>query len=279
MYLVNEQQFKVLKSRFEYILKRSSHCLDQRLLESIRILKDVDGIVPVWSCSGHTEEESGFNKEEIYITFAVNEKGKVFLDALDAVRKELAVSSYSRPRIYLDAMELVWGFNEEMEGDWYPVWSIRLHFQEHGLEKTTKIFNDIIKKTVEKVLQEKKPVERTESSCDPTDSVLYRFTHKESGLVRYTFLKLGLTNEEALKQYKLRLGKIWISTASVKATESYIPNFKEIKAKKLETDVSGYLIERVPYSGPTDRASKLGFCRVLNTEELRNYRQKRLKVI
>lgn len=89
-YLVTDEQFQTLKERYNnYNVDKHA---DVRIRELVKVMGDVEGFVPVWSCSGHTKEENiqRFPEEpkkhvsgsKGHIIFAVSEEGETSLNKL-----------------------------------------------------------------------------------------------------------------------------------------------------------------------------------------------------
>jgi len=156
---VSDKKYRILKLRNQKIIDGGYRGIDERMINTLRLLNNIDGIQTVWSCSGHTIVEQyqkwlnapANNKREefleprndaFYFIFAAGRNADPFFNFLSKLLKESGFHGYS-----LAAKTLNWCFNEDGSPNFnappgfqvYPVWEFGFIYRvkDHGayLEK------------------------------------------------------------------------------------------------------------------------------------------------
>lgn len=139
---VSDKKYKALQLRNQRLRDSDYKGIDDRMIPVLRLLYHVEGIQPIWSCSGHTlyeQEQMALAKpgcyltdrpwQEWYVMFAAGRNAEPFMQMLSQL-----VQKTPDCRFQLSAGTLRWYFDAEGNNgndlipatklDRYPVWQI-----------------------------------------------------------------------------------------------------------------------------------------------------------
>lgn len=125
----SNEQFQFLKTRWE---KTNLSKIDERILESVIQFGSLEGVVPVWSCSGHTVSEQIKKRgkfimpQERYICFAVAQGHTSIFRNLEEWQQELNRNIYLKIRPVISTLPL--NLNNQL----HPYWKICFRYKLDG---------------------------------------------------------------------------------------------------------------------------------------------------
>lgn len=143
--LVSNEDYNILKYRWEQQLAKGCPDIDERIVESLKRFNTIDGVVSIWSCSGHTKAEHFVTQgnvrtytghQERYILFVVNKQGISVFDALSAYMMQMDRGDWALVRPMLNTSLLTWCFGNGTQPSHltadalrlYPCWRISMHY-------------------------------------------------------------------------------------------------------------------------------------------------------
>ncbi|QXO10080.1 hypothetical protein pEaSNUABM37_00119 [Erwinia phage pEa_SNUABM_37] len=142
---VSQDQFNVLKRRWEIELAEGCPSIDPRLVESLKAFNALPGVVSIWSCSGHTKAEQEADNEKFEerqdrnIIFAIRPGSENLFAAFAAWSEVQEHSEWSLTRPVMSTFNLVWCFKEHPDGTitiddiggLYSAWKLNMSYYEH----------------------------------------------------------------------------------------------------------------------------------------------------
>lgn len=152
---VTEEQFAVLKGRWDYWKEMGLPGCDERIKPLLLAINEHHGITTIFSCSGHTpdeyiaREQTVPSDEHMYVSFVIKEgpdaiKSLVTLtSAYNQCDSELCCAI----SFVLEYNQLVWWYNTEgqravcEDGSQYPVWSLCARYD---LDEHYKLYMEIL---------------------------------------------------------------------------------------------------------------------------------------
>lgn len=142
---VTQEQFDILKKRWEQELAAGCPSIDPRLVDTLKMFNKLPGVVSIWSCSGHTKEEQLKVSEkfeslqERYIIFAIRPGCEPMFEAFSNSGANTDQSDWNITRPHLKTCKVVWCFREAEDGqilsddigDLYPIWELSFNYHEY----------------------------------------------------------------------------------------------------------------------------------------------------
>lgn len=139
MHYLTEHQYKVLCKRAETYAADGYPGCDPRILQTVKVFNRMEGMVVIWSCSGHTFEELGIDKPDLGYTekrqlvIGITPSGLPRLERISNIMMEQPVEEYHQHWLELGAGLLNWGFeldNDDTEiPNNYKYWEITMQFR------------------------------------------------------------------------------------------------------------------------------------------------------
>lgn len=123
---VSDEHFQFLKMRWE---KTNREKIDPRILDSVIQFDTLEGVIPVWSCSGHTVSEQVAKKgkfhmcQERYIYFAVAQGHHIIFQKFNDWMRELKRPEYLCIRPVMSTTLL--NLNNQL----HPYWKIFFRYK------------------------------------------------------------------------------------------------------------------------------------------------------
>jgi len=125
---ITQAQYNTLKKRWKNVRTKSPEVLDEGSHEILDAFNSIPGLVTVWSCVGHTEDED----QPHYILCALTAEAvktieNIFESLIIAVKKRWDEPEFDYHHFELLLNFLHWGFDNihEQEGKPYPVYILR----------------------------------------------------------------------------------------------------------------------------------------------------------
>lgn len=122
MHLMKDEPFQRLKDRWNEVkeLLDDPKTFDQEIVPAIKVINEVEGLVSIFSCQGHTvHKNEGTHIDAGYIMFGVQDPKVLYrfyeiLSELEGSRKHgVRLTMTSRMDITVEPIS-----------DWYPVWNL-----------------------------------------------------------------------------------------------------------------------------------------------------------
>lgn len=111
---VGDDVFNLFKERFNKIAQDNYNGIDERIIPTLKVMAGWSDVVSVWSCSGHTPEETKPNKRFInqqrrYVIFVSNNPGTPILNYFNEFIQATPDSDWILTRPFLKALQLKGG--------------------------------------------------------------------------------------------------------------------------------------------------------------------------
>lgn len=142
---VDQDQFDTLAQRYRLLVGSDFKGVDPLIKETVEKIWGTPGLVPVWSCSGHTGEEQLAKKKEAKVVSRGQER-KIYFASLEGQNEpfenfhwwaeKITYDTFHRFKPTLSAIRLHWGFNPdgtsnpELKGNGltYALWKLSFSF-------------------------------------------------------------------------------------------------------------------------------------------------------
>lgn len=138
MHLLDNDSFTRLKKRWEQ-LKDSPEVADPEIIEAIKLLNNVDGLVTIFSCQGHPNKEKF--QDRGYIMFGVQDP-TVLYRLFNEICSELNVVKHTIQLAMVNRMDVTVVHKEER---WYPVWGLSWKIRLRNQKTVWKVINNAVK--------------------------------------------------------------------------------------------------------------------------------------
>lgn len=156
--LVDDADFNKLKYRWDQQLAKGCPDIDERIVESLKQFNSINGVISIWSCSGHTKAEHLDNngnvrtytdRQERYIMFAANQQSTNLFHVLSEYMKQMDREDWALVRPNLHTSLLTWCFGKtdkslelpEHPLRLYPCWRLSIHY--NNLDSDPEMSKDI----------------------------------------------------------------------------------------------------------------------------------------
>lgn len=144
---LNENEVVYFTNRWRSYSKYNCPGIDERIRSSVEAISKMTGVIPLWSCSGHTlkEQEARFRKihrlQSRYIVFGIYDDPSAFDDAsiiFEQFEKWYRTISYDVFKTFRPRLEATYLANK-MEGKGKcisPVWKLSFTYRLSHKEET-----------------------------------------------------------------------------------------------------------------------------------------------
>lgn len=145
MHLLDNGSFARLKKRWEQ-LKDSPGVADPEIIEVIKLLNKVDGLVTIFSCQGHPNKEKFYDRG--YIMFGVQDP-TVLYRLFNEICSELNVVKHTIQLAMVNRMDVTVIHKEEQ---WYPVWELSWKIRLRNQKTVWKVINTAVKQVTSNLI-------------------------------------------------------------------------------------------------------------------------------
>lgn len=130
MHYLTEKEYDVFVRRADQYMADGLPGCDARIVETVKRLNRLEGLVVIWSCSGHTLEEMGDDvkrTDKRQIILGIRPSGFHWLAKISDYMTHMPTDKYHKHWLELHATMLNWAYEDNIDFN-YKAWSLEMKF-------------------------------------------------------------------------------------------------------------------------------------------------------